>query len=232
MTETRYQELLGQLLDGSLSDLDAEELCRELEHAPDRLRNVREHLMLSELLAQEHSPQRGPEAFWEGIQARIRTESDGIIQIGRSNAPQGISHQATKRTPWRLAAGLAAGLLVATVIAMAGKARIPSGPDGPLQAPDGPESILVLATPVSLDGKAVCTHCTLHQTKECQTAVHIQSREGDDEQTLFLSDNTISRDFKRKQGCGRTPLLVHAEGTVHTEHGRRLLVATRLEIQH
>jgi hypothetical protein len=229
MTETRYHELLGRLLDGSICESDAEELCRELERDPDRLRNVREHLLLSELLAQEHAPSRAPEAFWQGIQSRIRAEADGAVTGDAATRPRRTSEPTTRRKYRRLASGIAASLLISIAIASlwSGLRREPV--NDPSAVPGILGSNLAVATHVSLHGKAVCTHCTLHQTKECQPAVRIRGGEG--EQTLFLSDNAISRDFKRRQGCCRTPLLVYAEGTVRSEHGRLLLGATRLEIQ-
>lgn len=228
MTETRYQELLGQLLDGSLSLADAEALCRALENDPERLRNVREHLMLSELMAQAHAPHRSPEALWQGIQARIHAESEskgGLTQ--EPTQPGRARTRAPRWKSWRLAVGLAAGLLISIAGAIQWATTL-----RPLPAEtDHPGSNMAVVRRVSLEGKAVCAHCTLHQTKDCQPVVRIRQGEGQAEQTLFLSDNAISRDFKRRQGCCRTPLLVHAEGTVRSERGRLLLGATRLEIQ-
>ncbi len=79
MTESRYHELLGRVLDGGLSEADAGELRRGLEADPARLRDLREHLTLWELWAQEQSPRRGADAFCQGFQARLRaaTEASG-----------------------------------------------------------------------------------------------------------------------------------------------------------
>lgn len=229
MTETRYHELLGQLLDGSLSESDAEELCRGLEHDPDRLRNVREHLMLSDLLAQDLTPHRAPEVFWQGVQSRIQAEACEMVKVDPSTAPQRPPEPTPRHRYWRLAVGIAASLTIPIAIIAQWSGSKRERVNNPSPVPAVLESSRALATHISLHGRAVCAHCTLHQTKECQPAVRI--REGEGEQTLFLSDNSISRDFKRRQGCCRTPLQILAEGTVHTEHGRSLLVATRLEIQ-
>jgi anti-sigma factor RsiW len=86
MTETRYHELLGRLLDDSLSDPDAEALRDELARNPDRLRDVREHLMLSEFLSQEQVPHRAADAFWEGIRASLDADASVKTSNRRSLA--------------------------------------------------------------------------------------------------------------------------------------------------
>ncbi len=77
MTEARYHELLGQMLDGSLSGAEADELRDGLAVDPARLRDLREHLMLWDLWSQEHTPQRGAEAFTQAFQLRLHAEASG-----------------------------------------------------------------------------------------------------------------------------------------------------------
>ncbi|SIN71324.1 hypothetical protein SAMN05444166_0344 [Singulisphaera sp. GP187] len=230
MTGARYHELLGQLLDGSLSEADAGELRRELESDPDRFRDVREHLMLSDLLAQELAPHRAPEAFWQGVQSRLNAPSDEGAAVEASTPPRPFALEPPARRKYgRLAAGIAAGVLLSFALVSQWFASKPHGVNNVPLSSGSLESRLPGATQVSLRGVVVCVHCTLHQTEKCQPAVRIH--EEGHEETLFLDDNAVRRDFNRKQGCGRTPLQVLAEGTMHTENGRPLLAATRLEVQ-
>lgn len=229
MTEARYHELLGHLLDGPLSEADAEELRRELECDPDRFRDVREHLMFSELLAQEHAPHRAPEAFWQGVQSRLSIKA-GETDTRDASPPRRPFDPSAQRQYGRLATGIAAGVLISVAIASQWLGSGGDQPGHPFPAPNVLESSSAGAKRVSLRGEVVCVHCTLHQTEECQPAVRI--RAAGREETLFLDDNAVRRNFNRSQGCGRTRLRVLAEGTVHTENGRPLLAATRLEVQH
>lgn len=219
MTKARYSELLGRLLDGPLSEADAEELRRELAHNPDRLRDVREHLMFSDLLAQELTPQRSHESFWQGIQTRLGAEPVEAQAAG-ADRPRRLRFGSLGGHPrlMPLAVGVAAGILIAGILAMRWRAE-----EG--AASFGPDAMLV-----SLEGEAVCSHCVLHQTDECRPVVRI--REEGREKTLFFDDNAVYRDFSHKQGCCRKPVPVLAKGVVHTEDGRPHLAATRLEVLH
>ena len=88
MTEARYHELLGQLLDGALSGAEAEELRRCLEAEPRRIRDLREHLGLWELWGQEQSPRRSAEAFCRDFQARLQAEREPVDVAGTHAGPQ------------------------------------------------------------------------------------------------------------------------------------------------
>ena len=46
MNSQRYQELLGRLLEGELSDAEAEELAAGLKERPEMQRDLRSHLVL------------------------------------------------------------------------------------------------------------------------------------------------------------------------------------------
>ncbi len=232
MTEARYHELLGQLLDGVLSEAEAEEMRQELERDPSRLHEVREHLMFSDLLAQEHSPHRTAESFWRTLQTRLDTDANAPVHEAAQRSPSPIKPPGRLKRGYMIV-GIAAALLISITVASQWPRRNLGQGNTPQPAPGTPGLNSGKATLVSLHGEVVCAHCILHQTEECQPAVRV--REQGHEQTFFLSDNAISRDFNRKQGCGRTPapapLRVLAEGLVHTENGRSLLAATRLEVQ-
>jgi hypothetical protein len=129
----------------------------------------------------------------------------------------------------RVAATIAAGIVVAIGI---GSQWAWFGREEPnLLAPASgvPGSRSGIVKRVSLHGEVVCAHCLLHQSEKCRPMVRVQE-EGHIE-TIPLSDNAVCREFYRKEGCGRTPLPVLAEGTVRTENGRPLLAVTRLEVQ-
>jgi hypothetical protein len=229
MIEARYHELLSQLLDGSLSEAEAEEMRQELERDPRRLQDVREHLIFSDVLAQEHSPHRSAETFWHAVHSRLGAETEIPAEVGalRSQpyikSPRGLKHV-------RLGIGIAAGVLISIVVISQWPGWKRERQSHLPPATDVLGSTSTKATLVSLHGEVVCTHCDLHQTPDCQAAVRV--REEGHEKTFFLSDNAISRDFNRIEGCDHeTPLRVLAEGLVHIENGHPLLAATRLEVQ-
>jgi negative regulator of sigma E activity len=229
MTEARYHELLSQLLDGSLTEAEAEEMRQELERDPRRLQHVREHLMFSEVLAQEHSPHRSAETFCLSVHSRLGAETEMPADVGAPRSqpfiksPRGLKHR-------RLSIGIAAGILISIVVISQWPGWKRERQRHLLPASDVLGSTSTKATLVSLHGEVVCTHCDLRQTSDCQAAVRV--REEGHEKTFFLSDNAISRDFNRTEGCDHeTPLRVLAEGLVQFENGHPLLAATRLEVQ-
>lgn len=210
MTEARYHELLGRLLDGEPSEAEAEELRRELERDPALLRDLGEQLALSEMIAHELDPKRTADAFWLGVQSRIDA---GEPAVSAGPPP---------RRGWlRLAAAVAACTLAAVGIASFWSRR-DAGPV-PRRGAAGVQR-------VSLRGEVVCAHCVLHQAEQCRPVVRVH--EADHDETIALSDNAVCRDFYRTQGCGRKPVPVIAEGVMRAEDGRPLLAATRLEIVH
>jgi hypothetical protein len=217
MTEARYNELVDRLLDGSISAVDAQELRQELERDPARLRDVRDNLILVEIVAQEFDPHHSAGAFWEGVRSRLNDTAS-------PPAP------AVEPRPWRgyvrPVAGLAACLLVAAGVA----SQWPKWKGGPQAIPPLARGAGAEVKRISLHGEVVCAHCILHQTDDCRPVVRV--READHVETIALSDNAVCRAFYRKQGCGRTPLPVLAEGVMRKENGRTLLGATRLELRH
>ena len=209
MTEARYHELLGRLLDGEPSEAEAEELRGKLERDPTRLRDLGEQLALSEMIAHELDPKRTADAFWLGIRSRLD-----------AGEPVDSAGPASRRVRLRLAAAAAA-----VVLAGVGLAAFRSGRDaGPAAGRDAG------IRQVSLRGEVVCLHCVLHQAEECRPVVRVH--EADRDETIALSDNAVCRDFYRTRGCGRKPIPVIAEGVMRAEDGRPLLAATRLEIVH
>ena len=210
MTEARYHELLGRLLDGEPSQADVDELRGEVERDPALLRDLADHLALSEVIAHELDPRRTADAFWQGVRSRL--------DAGEPAAPAG---PASRRLRLPLAAAIAACALAAV-----GVAALRSGRD----AGTAPARDDTGTRRVSLRGEVVCAHCILHQADDCRPVVRV--REGGHDETIDLSDNAVRRDFYRAQGCGRRPVPVIAEGVMRDEGGHPLLAATRLEIVH
>jgi hypothetical protein len=240
MTDARYHELLSHLLDSDLSETDAKELRDGLEDEPRRLRDLREHLMLWELWAQEQSPERGAEAFGRGFQTRLRAELEG--RVG-PDAPVGVP---VRRRHRRLVLTCAAAvLLLASAVAVA--VLWPRSPrhtvavlGGSAQAPIARPVRHPLPTPgrsgqgtqspavrlVSVQGEGVCAHCILHLTNECQLAIRVREKER--EELFLVNESAASRDFV--PACCANPVPMLAQGSVHTENGRLYLATTRLEV--
>ena len=76
MNSQRYQELLGRLLEGELSDAEAGELAAGLKEQPELQRELRSHLVLWELWSQQHTPERSADAFLNAWKTRLRVESE------------------------------------------------------------------------------------------------------------------------------------------------------------
>jgi hypothetical protein len=218
MSEARYHELLGRMLDGRISEADAEELRRGLETDQARLRDLREHLILWELCAQEQSPDRGADPFRQRFEARLMAEIDrgqGVVADPLPWAEPG-SRLFRRRVHLACAAGvilaLTAGLLWI---------RPTAGPEA-ADRRQGPVRL------VSLKGEAVCTRCILHQTEACQLALRVH--QSGREELWVVNDQGAESNLGRAYCHGATPVL--AQGSLRSEHGQWSLLATRLEVQH
>jgi hypothetical protein len=240
MTDARYQELLSQLLESTLSETDAGELRLGLEDEPRRMRDLREHLVLWELWAQEQAPQRSAEAFNRGFQIRLRAEMEGRVGL---DTPTDVPLR--RRNRRRAVATFAAGVLLlvsafavlwprsprhtetvkrgSTQAPIVGPVRDPLPTPGP--SGHGTESPAVRL--VSLHGEGVCGRCILHLTNQCQLTIRV--REGGREELFLVNENAASRDLVPAICANPIPIL--AEGTVHAENGRLFLATTRLEVR-
>jgi len=244
MTEARYHELLGQMLDSGLTDADAEELRRGLEAEPGRIRDLREHLILWDLCAQEPESPRGSDAFCRGFLDRLRTECEPP-HTTRVPAVRDHEFVSGDRKRWRRWAILtcAAGVLLALTVGVLlnrppqGHAMVNHDPAGtPVERPNvlapAPGSAVASQTsairPVSLRGDAICTRCILHQTERCQMAIRVQES-GKPAVLLVNSDGATVGDLGHAY-CLR-PVPVLAEGSVRLEKGLQYLVATRIDVQ-
>jgi hypothetical protein len=246
MTEARYHELLGQMLDSGLSEADAEELRRGLEADPGQLRDLREHLMLWDLWAQEQESPRGSEAFCRGFQDRLKAECERPHAVGPrpGRDPEFDAGDRRRRGRWAIL-GCAAGLILALTAGLLlnrppqGQATVnrdpapapAAGPNVPAPAP-APVSAIASQTPairpVSLRGEVICTRCILHQTTRCQMAIRVH--ESGKEAVLFVnSESATGGNLGHAYCLGPVPVL--AQGSVRSEEGHQYLVATRIDVQ-
>src|SRR5688572_25411082 len=76
MNSQRYQELLGRLLEGELSDAEAEELAAGLKDRPEMQRDLRSHLVLWKFWSQQHTPERSSDTFLNAWKTRLRVERE------------------------------------------------------------------------------------------------------------------------------------------------------------
>jgi hypothetical protein len=239
MTDARYHELLSQLLESTLSETDAKELRLGLEDNPQRLHDLREHLILWELWSQEQASRRGAEAFNQGFQTRLRAELEGRV------SPDVPADVPLRRWDRRVVLTFAASvLLLATAVAVlwprsprhtetvkrgssqapiVGTVREPLPTPGP--SGHGTESPAVRL--VSVQGEGVCARCILHLTDKCQLTIRV--REDEREELFLVNENATSRDLI--PACCAKPVPILAQGSVHTENGRLFLATTRLEVR-
>jgi hypothetical protein len=240
MTDARYQELLSQLLESTLSETDAGELRLGLEDEPQRMRDLREHLVLWELWAQEQSDHRSAEAFNRGFQMRLHAEMEGQVSLTTpSDVPLRRRHR--RRVALSFAAGV---LLLMTAVAVFWQrsprrievatsgpvgAPIAGSPRGPAPSPEpqGPHAKSPAARLVSLHGEGVCARCILHMTDACQLTIRV--REGEREELFLVDADPVSRDLV--PACCAKPIPIFAQGEAHTENGRTFLATTRLEVR-
>jgi|GEM_PF-1626908 len=230
MTEARYHELLGLLLDGSLTESEALELRRGLEHSPDRLRSTREALMFSDLLGQALTPSREPNTFWHGIESRLeqewtRTDHDEVAGEPAPSIPPAATKQPARRGWPSPSVALAASLLIVVSLLAIGPWDLLGWRGHRPGQPMGGQ-----VHEVSLRGEAVCAHCILHQTEQCQPAMLVHHKGRQDETYLLDRRNVTDQKLGEKLRCCRSPLPIQATGTVRTANGQLLLGVTRLEV--
>ena len=185
MTEMRYHELLGRLLDDALSEAEADELRSGLESEPSRLRDLREHLVLWELWAQEQAPSRGAEAFCRGFQAQLQAEVAAAGVVDAQAAPPRPTDAPRPRRrfgAWPFGLACAAGIVLA--LAFAALRPRPGPEDDPALSP----AIQL----VSVRGEAVCARCILHLAKHCQAAIRV--REGWPDELLLVRSGDDASD--------------------------------------
>ncbi|ACB76439.1 hypothetical protein [Opitutus terrae] len=228
MTPDRFEELVQQLLDGELPTSGGAELAAELQTRPERRRELRQHLVLWELWAQQQAPERSADAFVAGWTTRLRAERQGerfvaeVEQRIRADADLGDSagcgaespDPASPRSPhgvfrWWQALQQPAGALWAAVSVVAFAAVVWLAMPG-----------RAIAT-VTVQGEAVCTSCALHETHEHLPAIRVQA---DGETTIYYVQSDPAEILRIGDYC-MAPVPLVATGRMHTEKGRRLFEA-------
>lgn len=166
MTGERFEFLAGRLLDGELTDDEAEELTAAVRADPSRRRELRQHLVLWELWAQQHAPERSADAFLAAWHTRLRAERQGdefVVQVRErlSHRARAASLLSRALEWWRRAAGpiRIACVAGAAVVVACFWLVIPQH---------------ARAT-TTLKGEAVCTACMLHETHEHLPAIRVQT---------------------------------------------------------
>jgi hypothetical protein len=221
MNSRRYQELLGRLLEGELSDTEAEQLAAGLKERPELQRDLRSHLVLWEFWSQQHTPERSSDAFLNAWNTRLRVEREdadafseamrtrigaplprtGAIQffvrsvLGAIRRPKGMA--------W------AASLLIAISLALLWFAGARSA-----------QAVTVLK------GEAVCTACVLRETQDHAPALRVVA--GPSTNIYYLDRNPAVTPLQGYFCNG--PTAATAEGKARTEEGRRLFQATTVTI--
>lgn len=168
MKDERFEFLTGRLLDGELSDDEGEELATAMRADPNRRGELRQHLVLWELWAQQHAPERSEGAFLAAWRTRLRAERQGDEFV--SQVCERLSHRARVASLlsrvmgwWRGAGGpiqiVCATAAAAVVVMACFWLAVPSN---------------VRAT-TTLKGEVICTACMLHETHEHLPAIRVQA---------------------------------------------------------
>ena len=217
----RYQALLGCLLDGAISDAESEELAQMLNSEPELRRDLREHLVLWDLWAQQATLERSATSFLAAWKTRLAAEAgaDEFREAVRAKL-ETVAPRAERRTQaeasearlvtWMAALRRPAGLAWAAAMAVV----VLTGS-------------LWLVLPrsahatVTIHGEAVCTACVLHQTHDCHPAIRVTSEGAT--QIYYLDSNQAVAGMQGRFCSGPTPAV--ATGTTATKDGRRLFAA-------
>jgi hypothetical protein len=221
MNSQRYQELLGHLLEGELSDADAEELAAGLRARPELRRDLRSHLVLWEIWSQQHTPERSSDAFVNGWKTRLRVESEEADAFAKATRNRiGPTH------PWTGASDFFVQFFAGAIRRPKGMAWAASVLIAILAAVlwfAGARSAQAITV---LKGEAVCTACVLHETKQHVPALRVIA--GPRTNTYYL-DPSPSIAILQSYFCnGPTAAIV--EGKARTKEGRRLFHATTVTI--
>lgn len=179
MTQERYQQLIGLLFDGELSDDEARELSAAIGSSPELRTDLHEHLILWELWSQQQAPERSATAFFEGWKTRFSAENGAEVfnnsVLSRLSRHTPIDGLLAKAFSW--AAPLSARLRETAHWLISSTFRL-------IFASSMAAAALVClvwfaiprsAQAVTLTGEGVCTACILHLTHTCSPALRVTS---------------------------------------------------------
>jgi hypothetical protein len=218
MNTGRFEELLGQLFDGDLSAAEGDELAAMLRADPSRRRELRQHLVLWELWAQQQTPERSADSFLAACRTRLRAERQG----------ESFLADLKKRIPRDSDAPEATTLLGGWWNVLRRPARFAWAASVMLAAF---AVFLWLLTPhdaratTTLHGELVCTACILHQTHEHLPAIRVH--EGATTRIYYLQP--IHRPIQPPGDFCAAPIPMVATGKVGTKNGRLLFDVQAVE---
>jgi len=78
---------------------------------------------------------------------------------------------------------------------------------------------------VTLNGKAVCAKCAMHEAKECQNVVQVS--ENGKTTNYYLAQNDVSKNF-HDEICSTAGEQVTVTGTVSEKDGKEVLTASKI----
>jgi hypothetical protein len=112
---SRFEELLGLLIDGELTDKEQAELNQLIKETPSRLEEIKAQLELSELMALTEDELKSSKQFLISLQTRI--EDDPFVDGVRSSIHSGKPLvKNTAQLPWAVAASALFALLVTVIL--------------------------------------------------------------------------------------------------------------------
>jgi len=218
MTDPRFEELLGELLDGELTPAAGDELAAAVRAEPVRRRELRQHLVLWELWSQQQAPERSAEAFLASWRTRLRAESHGEAFLAALKSRISRAGISDSRPSWFGAGwdGLRrpAGLVWASAVAVVALTLFVW-----LLTPHRAEATI-------LRGEAVCPACTLHEGHVHAPALRVHA---DGTTHIYYLEGFPKLTEMQGYFCsGPNPITV--EGTPRTAAGRASVSVSRLEV--
>jgi hypothetical protein len=215
MNAERYEELLGRLFEGELSEPEAAELAQELSANPGLQHDLQRLLVLWEVWSQHQTPERSAEAFVAAWKTRLRAESEGADKFYQAVLDH-LGNRSRRLSTW--VSSLWAALRRPMGIAWAASAAVA-----------GLAVVFWLAVPrsaqamIAIEGEAVCPACVLHEGHQHTPAIRVHTG---GKTLIYYLDRTPPLTPGQGYFCtGPHPITV--EGKPRTEHGRMLLNVSR-----
>jgi len=215
MNVARYEELLGRLFEGELSEPEAAELAQELSANPGRQHDLQRHLMLWEVWSQHQAPERSAEAFVAAWKTRLRAENEDGDKFYQAVLDH-LGNRGRRFSTWVSALWTALrrpkGMAWAASAAVAGLALVFW-----LAVPRSAQAM------IAVEGEAVCPACVLHEGHQHTPAIRVHTG---GKTLIYYLDRTPPLTLGQGYFCtGPHPITV--EGKPRTERGRLLLDVTR-----
>ena len=221
MNSPPYQELLGRLLEGELSGVEAEELAAGLRARPELRRDLRSHLVLWELWSQQHTPERSSDAFLNAWKIRLRVEGEDAEAFAEAMRTRiGAPHLRTRAIEFFVRFFLGA---IRRPNGMAWAASVLIVISAAVLWFAGARSVQAVTV---LKGEAVCTACVLHESHEHAPALRVIAGP---RTNIYYIDRSPAVAALQDYFCGG-PTAATAEGKARTKEGRRLFQATTVTI--